>query len=294
MKKILSLDGGGIRGVTTAHFLEMIEADLKKPLSECFDLFAGTSTGCIISGLIGIKGMSAHDVADMYNYHNSNQMMNKSKWDIKLGLVQNQPKYDGRGKWSVIKKYMGDTTLGESKNRFMAPVYELKKRRVQVFKSWHDKDVKASEVLNASSAAPCYFPPAWVDKKGYFIDGGVVANNPTLCAYAEAKKLWPDEEVKILSVGTGKVIRPIEGHEAVQFGAVEWLMHDLLGIVMDESAVDYQARQILGSNYLRVNSELTAASDDMDDCSRGNLTNLILMAQEWFEDNAKAVSDLLE
>jgi len=135
MKKILSLDGGGIRGVTTAHFLEMIEADLKKPLSECFDLFAGTSTGCIISGLIGIKGMSAHDVADMYNYHNSNQMMNKSKWDIKLGLVQNQPKYDGRGKWSVIKKEVNDGTF-DNKN-----VYS------------HQKESLFRSVLNRANAA---------------------------------------------------------------------------------------------------------------------------------------------
>jgi len=293
MKRILSLDGGGIRGVTTAYFLEMVEADMKKPIVELFDLFAGTSTGAIIAGCIAVKGMTANEVSDMYNYTNSNKMMNKSPWDKSLGLMQDRPKYDGSGKLEVISSYIGDTALSESKKDFMATTYELKKRRIQVFKSWHDTEVKASQVLNASSAAPCYFPPGWIDGKGWFIDGGVVANNPAMCAYAEARRRWPDEEIKMLSVGTGGITRPIDGQEACGYGSVEWLNHDMIGIVMDETSVDYQARQLLGQNYLRVNGPLSSVNDEMDDCTKGNITNLAIMAQDWFEKHAEGVSDLL-
>jgi hypothetical protein len=122
----------------------------------------------------------------------------------------------------------------------------------------------------------------------WLIDGGVVANNPTLCAYAEGVRSWPGERLRVLSVGTGKRTRKISGKESRGWGALGWVTHDLLGVVMDESVVEYQAKTILGSDdYLRVNSDLTVASgvdDELDETSQSNLDALKRLGDTWFAD----------
>ncbi len=292
VKLILSVDGGGIRGAAAAEFLKQLESKMDKPIHETFDMFVGTSTGGIIAAAIGVLQMNADSLSGLYGYENANTIMEKSYWDRRLGLAQNQPKYDGKGKRSVLKKYFGDKTLNSAKKPTLVVAYDLEARRSAVLKSTAKEKISALDAVDASSAAPLYFPTVKVNKR-WMIDGGVIANNPTMCAYAEAKQMWPDSELKILSVGTGSNTRKIDGKESRDYGGVEWITHDLLGLVMDESIVAYQIKTILGDNYVRVNSRLEYANDDMDDCSRGNIDNLRRLGREWFQEFGKQAKQLI-
>src|SRR5690349_19267654 len=97
-KLVLSLDGGGVRGAASARFLERLEQRLERPLNDAFDLFAGTSTGAIIAGALGVLGMSAAEISPLYSLENIQRIMDKSPWDRAAGLIQAGPKYDGVGK----------------------------------------------------------------------------------------------------------------------------------------------------------------------------------------------------
>jgi patatin-like phospholipase/acyl hydrolase len=294
VRRILSLDGGGIRGAATAQFLKHLEADLNgQSLFEAFDLFAGTSTGGIIAGAIGLLKMNGSELPDLYCYNNANRIMNKSVWDKAMGFAQTEPRYDGKGKIEVLTEYFGDRKLNEAEKPLLVATYDVELRKSDILKSNGKETVRAVDALNATSAAPLYFPTAKVggEKVRWLIDGGVIANNPAMCAYAEAKKLWPDDEIRMLSVGTGSRIRKINGEESQDYGALGWINHDLMGITMDESVVEYQCRVILGSAYLRVNSELIDVNDDMDDVSQGNINALKGLGDRWYaEFGAKATT----
>ncbi|MDQ6967756.1 MAG: patatin-like phospholipase family protein [Mariprofundaceae bacterium] len=286
VKIILSLDGGGIRGAATAQFLSRLESDLGSSLYNTFDLFAGTSTGGIIAGAIGLLQKRGVDLPDLYNYENANRIMNKSAWDRMLGFAQTEPRYDGSGKIGVLTDYFGEKKLNDADKPVLVVTYDVEKRKSDVLKSNGDQVVKAVDAFNATSAAPLYFPTAKVagDNVRWLIDGGVIANNPAMCAYAEAVSLWGrDDEIRMLSVGTGSINRKIDGKQSQGYGALGWINHDLLGITMDESVVEYQAKVILGDNYLRVNSELHDVNDDMDDVRQKNINDLIKLGDRWYE-----------
>jgi patatin-like phospholipase/acyl hydrolase len=290
MKYVLSCDGGGIRGAATAELLNQIQANLNIDIYKQFDLFAGTSTGAIIVIALAVKKMKAQKLVELYNYQNGNIIMNKSLWDRILGLVQNEPKYDGKGKTRILKKYFGDSLLNDAEKPTLVVTYDVEKRVSAVLKSTKPEKIPAVQAADASSAAPMYFPTAKVGKR-YLIDGGVIANNPAMCAYAEAKMMWPDEEIKLLSLGTGKRTRKIDGKASMDFGFTEWIRHDLLGVVMDESVVEYQTKTILGNSYLRINSELVGVNDDMDDVTQQNIDSLIRLGKKWYVDNEQKLKE---
>ena len=292
-KLVLSLDGGGIRGAATAEFLKLLEKKLGRSLYETFDMFAGTSTGGIIAVALGVAKMKGPKIAELYNYKNGNTIMNKSTWDRMLGVVQTKPKYNGKGKRKVLREYFGKRLLSSAKKPTLVVTYDVVKRKSAVLKSTDKKRILAVDAVDATSAAPTYFPTAKVGQK-WLIDGGVIANNPAMCAYAEACKMWPGKEIKVLSVGTGSNTRAIDGKASQGYGALEWFRHDLLGIVMDESVVEYQMKTIMGKKkYLRVNSTLDYVNDDMDDCSHGNIDNLKRLGKEWFERFGDQAKELL-
>ena len=106
-------------------------------------------------------------------------------------------------------------------------------------------------------------------------------NSPAVSAYAEARKLFPDEPIAMLSLGTGELTRPIPYEEARTWGSALWVM-SLLDCMFDgaSKAADHQMRLFLGERYLRLQTPLYYASDDMDDASKGNIRNLKQTARE--------------
>ena len=142
------------------------------------------------------------------------------------------------------------------------------------------------DAARATTAAPTYFEPAVLKnnegKSFKLIDGGVYCNNPALLAYTEAKKLWPNEDIFLLSLGTGELIRPIKYKEARNWGTIGWI-RPLIDSILDgvSDITHYELEELLGTwNYLRLQTKLTFASDDMDNAEPENIKNLQIEAQK--------------
>jgi hypothetical protein len=135
----------------------------------------------------------------------------------------------------------------------------------------------------------------WAEQSRTLIDGGVFINSPAVSAYAEARKLFPGEPITMLSLGTGELTRSIPYDEARTWGSALWVM-SLLDCMFDgaSKAADHQMRSFLGYRYLRLQTQLHYASDDMDDASRGNIRNLKQTATELIERERDALRHFFE
>jgi len=213
--QILSLDGGGIRGVFTAAILAAIEKDLKVKIADHFDLIAGTSTGGIISIGLGL-GLSPSEILEFYRHHGPRIFDNPLRWRSVQWWLRR--KYSPAALEAGLRAVFGDRAFGESSKRLVVPSYNLGEDDVYVFRTPHaerlrrDYLVPAWQVALATSAAPTYFPACRVVDGMRLVDGGVWANNPAMVAVVEALGTLrvPLDRLRMLSIGTyeGVVRRP--------------------------------------------------------------------------------------
>ncbi len=210
MFKILSIDGGGIRGVFPAYILECIQERLGVNVFDHFDMFAGTSTGSIVAAGIACK-KEPSDIVTLYQKHGAYIFSQKLKswWPsrVKQGV---HSKYENKNLKSVLHNEFGDAKLGDVEKPLLIPATDIGHGGVHVFKSSYsrgftrDKNVAVKQAVLASCSAPAFFDPVKVDK--YLLaDGGVWANNPALAAVIDAQyRLGIDvKDIRILSLGTG-------------------------------------------------------------------------------------------
>jgi predicted acylesterase/phospholipase RssA len=292
MKKLLSIDGGGIRGIIPAMILAEIEQRTNKPAATLFDLMAGTSTGGIISLALslgvgdGRPKYKALDLVDMY-MNRGGEIFSRSFWHgVSSVAGLKEEKYPQEPLEAVLKEYLHDVPLQAALTRVLVSSYDIETRSPFFFKSWREecKPVLMRYAARATSAAPTYFEPAQVQVAGQelaLIDGGVFINNPAMSAYSEARRLFPDEaSFLVVSLGTGQLTRPIPFEEAKDWGKVQWAL-PILSVVFDgvSAAVDYQLRQILGEQFFRFQTTLDTANDDLDDASPANLAALKIEAK---------------
>lgn len=232
--RILSIDGGGIRGIIPARFLCELESQVShqkgEPVRLCdyFDLICGTSTGGIIA--IGLAlGMSASDVLKLYK-ENAQKIFGHWHWSVngpKNVRRVSYPKHSNSGLTNVLKTAFAPFSagtegarIGHAQTRLAVPAYVASLGKPRVFKTSHDErlnrdyQVPAYQVALATSAAPTFFPAHtfdYVDSRTgqtntmtNLVDGGIFANNPALIGFSEAIALdIPMEHLKILSIGTG-------------------------------------------------------------------------------------------
>ena len=291
-KYLLSLDGGGVRELATVTFLARLEKALGEPLYKKFDFFIGTSAGAITAMALSIAKMSGDNLLDLWSEETFERILDSSLWDSKLGLMQINPKYDGKGKAQVLTEYFGNLKLGDASGDLAIVSYDIEERKPLLLTSYGNGNILAIDAGHASSAAPIYYPTARVGNR-YLIDGGIVANNPVLHGYAEVKKLYPDSNVKILSVGTGLNKRPLKGKASQKWGLIGWLMHDLFGLML-ESSLDHEiATEIIGKDYIRVNSPLGKVNRRLDDNNKSNLNNIRNMGEAWWQEFGDSTLDLL-
>ncbi len=268
---VLALDGGGIRGVLTAVLLERLNRAV--PFLEHVDLFAGTSTGGIISLALAC-GFSPAEVRALYKELGSTIFEDSLLDDVRdLGnLVGADYSLDNLA-GSLAEKFEGKT-LGDLERKVLIPTFDLDnapvkpgQARTWKAKFFHnfpgpDSDAKerVDQVALRTSAAPTFFPIF----QGY-IDGGVVASNPAMCALAQA--LHKDtggqeiDQVVLLSIGTGRNPRFLESQDG-DWGLAQWAPH-LVDLMLEGSAnlANYQCRQVLGDRFLRIDPLLPERID---------------------------------
>ena len=282
-KYILSIDGGGVRTIASIIFLQKLEANLQIPLSEKFDFFIGTSAGAISSLGLSINKMSASDLMNIWSKENLVKTMTNSSWETSLGIMQINPKYTNEGKREVLKEFFLDKKLGDAHKPVPVTSYDIEKRLPVLLTSYGDPDVSVVDSGDATSAAPVYYPTAQVGDR-FLIDGGIVANHPVLHGYVEAKKLYPENDLVVLSVGTGLNKRPLKGQDSKKWGLIGWMMHDLFGLMV-ESSMDHElAEELIGKNYLRINSPLGRVNRRLDDNSDSNIERIISMGEGWWDE----------
>ncbi len=296
-RRVLSIDGGGIRGIIPAMVVAHIERKMGKPAHELFDLMVGTSTGGILALGLSRPGasrpaqFSARWVVKLYE-EQGDKIFEYSLWR-KLRTVGGilEEAYSHEVLEGILEKYFSGATLGDCEVPTMVTTYDIQNRRTVFLKSWHAdyQPVLCRDAARATSAAPTYFEPKPLDTgdvASVLIDGGIFMNSPSVSAYAEARKLFPQDPIAVLSLGTGELTRPIPYDEARTWGSALWVM-SLLDCMFDgvSKAADHQMQLFLSERYQRLQTSLERASDDMDDASEENIRNLKRTARELINAN---------
>ncbi len=310
MTRILSIDGGGIRGIIPGQILVILEEKLKAKsgnpdarIADYFDLIAGTSTGGILTcaylmpaadgeTLTSRPKFDAKQVVDLYLKRGGDIFSVPFGHKLRTGGGILDEMYPASHLEKALDDYFGDTKLSELLKPCLITSYDIK-RRMGHFFTQHDAikrkgwDYLVKDVARSTSAAPTYFQCSdikSVSEVSYpLIDGGVFVNNPALCAFAEVYNEYKTapEKIVILSLGTGYSKKEYDYDKAKDWGMIQWVK-PIIDIMMSgvSEVVDYQLRQIfdaVGANgqYVRINTELPIdVSPDMDDASPKNLQAL--------------------
>lgn len=282
-KKVLAFDGGGVRAIMGVYFLKKLELETSKTIFESFDLFIGTSAGATNALILAMNGSTTNDLEDFWTVENLKKIMNQSFID-RTSIFQTRPKYSNVGKKEVLTEFFGKRKIGESLKPVVVTAYDLEERKPILLSSYENPDTLVVNAANASSAAPIYFPTANMEDGKWLIDGGIATNNPSLLGYVEAKKLFATNNIKVLGIGAGLNKRKINGKHSRNWGALGWFRHDILGVMLESSLQNEILKDLIGDNYLRVNSPIGNVNRRMDDISSKNLQRIKALANKWWEE----------
>lgn len=276
MFRILSIDGGGIRGVYPSHFLALFSREFGADLTSVFDMIVGTSTGAIVAAAAATR-VPLEDVTRLYE-ERSGEIFARRPFSFR-GIIRS--KYESAPLRKLLVETFGGRSMGEVPGRLILPCTDLSNGNVFVIKSSYlpsfvrDKDIPLSSAILASCAAPSYFDPVQINE--YLLaDGGLWGNNPSLIAYTEAvgKLGITSADVRILSLGTGT------GHQFYDIGrrtahwglATGWGQTRLVDTFLNlQSRVSTNTATLLLKNqYQRISFEETGSLplDDVSQVSR--------------------------
>ncbi|KAG8382703.1 hypothetical protein BUALT_Bualt05G0105000 [Buddleja alternifolia] len=298
---VLSIDGGGIKGILPAVVLEFLESQLQEldgedvRLADYFDVIAGTSTGGLVTAMLTSP-------------NENNRPLYAAK-EIKptffpFGKVAKSlmgPLYDGRHLHSILKEKLKNIKLSQAITNVVIPAFDIKRLQPVIFSTYEAKrspllDAKFSDICISTSAAPTFLPGhefQTKDENGNvreynLIDGGVAANNPALIAITQVTKQMFDSSIDYfrmrpvdfprlltISIGTGaaRIEEKYNSKLASKWGILNWLHYGgttpLIEIFTQASAdmVDYHNSLIFQSlysedNYLRIQSSVDVATEE--------------------------------
>jgi uncharacterized protein len=275
--RILSLDGGGIKGTFTAAVLAELELMTGKRIADHFDLITGTSTGGLIAIALGLD-IPARELLAFYEARGPEifplvgmhgQLMQKFGWLTK-------PKFSATPLQNAIASVLGNRRLGESKRRLAIPSFNAVNGDVYIFKTAHHERFKqdykdpAVNAALATSAAPTYFPALRHESGLAFIDGGVWANAPVTVGIVEALAVMDKSvnDVELLSIGTTD--SPFFVDEKQRSGGLaDWIANLIFVQMQAQSAGALaQAKVLLRERFVRVNATTHPGRFSLDDASQ--------------------------
>lgn len=297
--KILSIDGGGIRGLVPAILLAEIEKVTGKRIYEQFDFIAGTSTGGILSLLLTRPNpLPAVDLINIYLVDGAKRIFNKNLL-TPLNYIFKGDKYDCKGIESVLSEKLENYCLKDAIKPVLITSYETEGRNATFFNNYDNKycNLYLKDIARATSAAPTYFDPCKIINKGTFIDGGVAANNPAMCAYIEVLKLLkkqgidPDtKKIIVVSLGTGTATSSYYYEDMKKWTPLDWIKGPLISSFFDgnSNTVEYQLKQILPNEfYYRFQLQLPNEkdADRLDNTDEKYLDKLKNLTQKYIEED---------
>ena len=308
--RILSIDGGGLRGIVPLLILKEIENQTGKKIFELFDLITGTSTGGIIAcGLVSTTdgvtpSITVDKLIDLYTTKGEVIFPYKKNIFQKIGSGFNSlfnPKFSADGLDGLLTDYFADLKLSNCLKPIIVTSYDIKNNEVVMFKSRLSEEIgwnaKLKDVCRSTSAAPTYlpsYPLAFSGKGRVLIDGGVYINNPALAAIADALKSGQKlSNIEVLSLGTGTHPADLGMKNTPSWGVVNWAQ-PISNIMMQatSNATVYECEQLL-KKHLRIQIEIEdPKKTDMSD-SRPETTKWI--CDKVYSDvlnNSKVMKDL--
>ncbi|MBK1732769.1 patatin-like phospholipase family protein [Thiococcus pfennigii] len=287
---ILTIDGGGVRGIVPLVWLQRLERHLGGTIHAHTDLVAGTSVGAII-GCALASGLTAQEIHGMWVSAAHTAFARPANLRDHARRLANlagaAPKYEDGGLVQMLKTVFGDLRMGNLKRPTLALAYQPQSLCVQVFSSLKEEhqDLPVWEVCRASAAAPLFFSPHQmvIDKSGKpvpLIDGGVTANNPVIVALSEAlgreaRRASALDNVIVMSFGTGQPVEGYRGTPRTIFGHTSVITQAL--VVGATGTDELTARTMLPSrNYWRFQVTLPERLAAMD--AAENVDELIEVA----------------
>ncbi|MFM2127162.1 MAG: hypothetical protein RL287_640 [Actinomycetota bacterium] len=306
---ILSIDGGGVRGLIPGMVIVELEKRLGKPVSQLFNLIAGTSAGGHIALALTAPDESGNPkwrALDLANfYREAYGRIFPATGNRFLGALRGitDERYSAEGIELVLEEIFGEVMLSEALTEVLVTAFEVESGQPHFFLRSEAKADKRLDhtmkfVARATSAAPTYFEPAakiGSDEKLAFIDGGVFANNPTMCGFAHAQKLGFDEdEMTIVSIGTGAVSRELVYEEVRDWGLAHWA-RPILDITAQAGnhAIDWQLNQILRKgHYFRIQPLMSGMRSSLDDARPETVSALEEIARDVIDQNNEALDQI--
>lgn len=283
MKTLLSISGGGMRGVIPGRILMEIEDKNGKPIHQIFDLIGGTSTGGILAILTGM-GVPAWKALNFY-YTSGPKIFSgglRNSWTIG-GLLST--KYTDENLSRELQKAIPPRELGESLTKIMVTTVKGDNSS-EMLKSWDEWGGQwpAWQAAKATSSAQIYFPPTKYGSELYF-DGGNVRNNPVACVLLEGIRLWPNESFRLISLGTGIEAKP---RKLPTGGVLAWGAELFNTVnIADDSYDDYAVRQVanlIDLDYRRLDITIDRFPR-LDDARRKTLDALVKETENLIHNN---------
>ncbi len=290
--QILSLDGGGLKGLFQASFLAGWEEAKGRRVTDYFDLITGTSTGGIIALGLGM-GFPAKELLDFYATEALSIFPPAALAGLKHYVAV---KYDAGGLEVALAKHFGTRKLGESKIPLIIPSYYPKANDVYLFKTPHHRRLQNDyrelvvDVARATSAAPTYFKPYEGQNGVELVDGGVWANNPVMIGISEAMGYFevPQSNVAALRIGTTTEAISLNKHPeaggtiSMARAAIDFMMRG------QELSASNMAKHLLGKDrYHEVNITVTPGEFALDRLSK----DLIGFGQNCWRTHSSELDD---
>ena len=282
--RILSIDGGGIRGIYPAAFLAGLERRYLggESVARCFDLIAGTSTGGILAVGLG-AGITATELRDLYVNRGCEifppirlRALERVHRGFRCVCRVFKYRYDREALKGILQEILRDQKFGEARTRLCIPSFDGRYGEVYIFKTPHHPDFRKdgcefmTKVAEATSAAPTFFRP--LEDGGYtFVDGGVWANNPIMIGLVDALTCFTvkAQQVRILSLGCGDGPYIVDRRKIV--GGGTWAWRDVIFAAMrlqSQNAVGQAGLLIGADRVIRIDAPPTKAKIELDDWRR--------------------------
>ncbi|OQR68470.1 calcium-independent phospholipase A2-gamma-like [Tropilaelaps mercedesae] len=301
--RILSIDGGGVRGLLVIEVLRQLEKCTGKKISELFDYVVGVSTGAILVGMLTVLQKNLDECHELYR-NMSSTVFQQSAWWGRGKLVWNHAYYDTMQWQRILQELYGERTMIQSSRLQNMPRvgilsaivnkqqlvpylfrnYQLPPREESYYSG--KCSPRAWEAVRASSSAPFYFEEFHYDGNVHQ-DGGIMQNNPTAAAIHESRLLWPDEKIQcVVSIGSGRYI-PEEPPSSVKSTSLKTKIVKIVDSATDTERVHTLCNDLLPpGTYFRFNPFLSEPFT-LDETRPEKMDQLRLDAQMYLRRNGK-------